>query len=315
MDFSALKNRSGKSSLEKLTQELSKLNTQSDSKGGDDRFWYPAVDKAGNGYAVIRFLPAPGDEDVPFVRMFEHGFKGPTGVWYIENSLTTIGKQDPVGELNSKLWNESTDDNSPGRKQARAQKRRLNYICNIYIVQDQANPENNGKVKLFKFGKKIFDKLQEAMNPTAPDETKINPFDFWQGANFKLKAHLESGYVSYEKSAFQTPSEVFDGDDKRLEVLWKSQHALVPFVAPDQFKSYEELKGRMDQVLKGGNEGSATRAEEAEPEDFRSKMKASTAAVVSEEKPAKKAPAKAAKTEDDDEDAFAYFKKLADDDE
>jgi hypothetical protein len=154
MDFSALKNRAGKGALDKLTQELSKLNS-TESKS-DDRFWYPATDKAGNGYAVIRFLPAPGEEELPFIRMFEHGFKGPTGQWYIENSLTTIGKPDPCGNLNSKLWNSTTDDDSPARKQARAQKRKLNYICNVYIVQDQANPENNGKIRLFKFGKKIF---------------------------------------------------------------------------------------------------------------------------------------------------------------
>jgi hypothetical protein len=155
MDFSQLKKNSGKNSLEKLTQELAKLNTQGESGKGDDRFWYPNVDKAGNGFAIIRFLPAPSEEDVPFIRMFEHGFKGPTGLWYIENSLTTLGKNDPVGELNSKLWNISEDDNSPTRKQARAQKRKLTFISNIYIIQDQANPENNGKVKLFKFGKKI----------------------------------------------------------------------------------------------------------------------------------------------------------------
>lgn len=146
MDFSALKNRSGKA-FEKLNQELAKLNTKAESKN-DDRFWYPAVDKAGNGYAVIRFLPAPGEEEVPFIRIFEHGFKGPTGLWYIENSLTTIGQRDPVGEFNSRLWNSTTDDESPARKQARAQKRKLSYICNIYIIQDQLNPENNGKVKL-----------------------------------------------------------------------------------------------------------------------------------------------------------------------
>jgi hypothetical protein len=306
--FASMK-KNAQSAIDKLSKEMSKVSEKKNYD--DDRFWSLERDKAGNGYAVIRFLPPVEGEDIPWVRLFSHGFQGKGG-WLIDNCPTTVGKKCPICEANNELWNSGLESN---KGIARDRKRKLSYIANILVVSDPSNRENEGKVFLFKFGKKIFDKLQEAMNPTAPDETKINPFDFWQGANFKLKAHLESGYVSYEKSAFQTPSEVFDGDDKRLEALWKSQHALLPFVAPDQFKSYEELKGRMDQVLKGGNEGSATRAEEAEPEDFRSKMKASTAAAVSEEKPAKKAPAKAAKTEDDDEDAFAYFKKLADDDE
>ncbi len=306
--FSSMK-KNAQSTIDKLSKEMSKVSEK--KKYDDDRFWSLERDKAGNGYAVIRFLPPVDGEDIPWVRLFSHGFQGKGG-WLIDNCPTTIGKKCPICEANNELWNSGLESN---KGIARDRKRKLSYISNILVVSDPSNRDNEGKAFLFKFGKKIFDKLQEAMNPTAPDETKINPFDFWQGANFKLKAHLESGYVSYEKSAFQTPSEVFDGDDKRLEALWKSQHALLPFVASDQFKSYEELKGRMDQVLMGGNEGSATRAEEAEPEDFRSKMKATTAAAASEEKAAKKIPAKTSKTEDSDEDAFAYFKKLADDDE
>lgn len=305
MDFSALKNRSGKSSLEKLTQELSKLNTQSEGKAGDDRFWYPAVDKAGNGFAVIRFLPAPGNEDVPFVRMFEHGFKGPTGLWYIENSLTTIGKQDPVGELNSRLWNESTDDNSPGRKQARAQKRKLNYICNIYVVQDQLNPENNGKVKLFKFGKKIFDKLNEAMNPQFADEKPINPFDLWEGANFKLKIRNVEGYRNYDKSEFASPGPLAD-DDEDLEKIWRKTHSLQSFLAPENFKSYEELSKKLNAVL--GLDGSpaaarASAAAKAEDEDL----------PWAEETPAPTFKKKEAPKfdEDDDDDGLEFFNKLA----
>ena len=311
MDFSALKNRSGKSSLEKLTQELSKLNTQSESKGGDDRFWYPAVDKAGNGYAVIRFLPAPGDEDVPFVRMFEHGFKGPTGVWYIENSLTTIGKQDPVGELNSKLWNESTDDNSPGRKQARAQKRKLNYICNIYIVQDQANPENNGKVKLFKFGKKIFDKLNEAMNPQFADEKPMNPFDMWEGANFKLKIRTVEGYRNYDKSEFADAGPLFD-DDKKLESVWKSEHLLQPFLAPENFKSYDELKAKLNRAL-GLNETGDSVAPAAARQAAAARKPSPTEDDLpwQEPKAQRAAPAKTESSDEDDED-LAFFKRLAD---
>lgn len=305
--FSSMK-KNAQSAIDKLSKEMSKVSEKKNYD--DDRFWTLERDKAGNGYAVIRFLPPVDGEDIPWVRLFSHGFQGKGG-WLIDNCPTTVGKKCPICEANTELWNSGLESN---KGIARDRKRKLSYIANVLVVSDPSNRENEGKVFLYKFGKKIFDKLQEAMNPTAPDETKINPFDFWQGANFKLKAHLESGYVSYEKSAFQTPSEVFDGDDKRLEALWKSQHALLPFVAPDQFKSYEELKDRMHQVLGGGKEGSAARAEEAEPEDFRSKMKASTAAV-SEEKHAKKAPTKATNTEDGDEDAFAYFKKLADDDE
>lgn len=247
MDFSALKKTSGKSSLEKLTQELQKLNTQSESKS-DSRFWYPNVDKAGNGYAVIRFLPAPGTEQVPFVRVFEHGFKGPTGLWYIENSLTTLGQNDPVGETNSKLWNSTTDDDSPARKQARAQKRKLTFISNVYIVTDQQNPENNGTVRLFKYGKKIFDKLNESMNPQFADEDPINPFCLWTGANFKLKIRNVEGYRNYDKSEFASAGPLFEDDDK-MEAIWKQEYSLQTFIDPSNFKSYEELSRRMNVVL------------------------------------------------------------------
>jgi hypothetical protein len=303
MDFTKLKTQY-KSSLEKLSQELSKMNQQYE-KTKDDRFWYPNVDKAGNGYAVIRFLPAPGDESVPFIRMWDHGFKGPTGSWYIENSLTTIGKPDPVSELNSKLWNMSSDDNSPSRKQAREQKRKLSYVSNIYVVQDQANPENNSKVFLFKFGKKIFDKLNEAMNPQFADEKPLNPFDLWAGANFKLKIRNVDSYRNYDKSEFSSAGPLFD-DDEQMEAVWKQEHSLQEFLDPSKFKSYEELQAKLNKVL-GLNENgsvapSAARAaasrKPAEDEDDlpwqAPKQEAST-------------PASSA----DDEDDLAFFKKLA----
>jgi len=307
--FSSMK-KNAQSAIDRLSKEMTKVNTKGSYE--DDRFWTLERDKSGNGYAVIRFLAPVEGEDIPWVRLFSHGFQGKGG-WMIENCPTTVGKKCPVCEGNTELWNSGMESN---KGIARDRKRKLSYIANILVVSDPSNRENEGKVFLYKFGKKIFDKLQEATSPTSPDETKFNPFDFWQGANFKLKAHLESGYVSYEKSGFQPQSEVFDGDDKRLEALWKSQYPLQPFVAPDQFKAYEELKGRMDQVLKGGAaEGSAVNAEEAQPEDFRSKMKSMAASSFGEEKAPKKAPAKGAKTEDEGEDAFAYFKKLADDDD
>lgn len=303
MDFSSLKNRSGKSSLEKLTQELTKL-TQVEGKGADNRFWYPATDKAGNGYAVIRFLPAPGTEELPFIRMFEHGFKGPTGLWYIENSLSTIGKTDPVGEMNSKLWNSTTDDESPMRKQARTQKRKLNYISNIYIVQDQNNPENNGQVRLFKFGKKIFDKLNETMNPQFADEKAMNPFDLWEGANFKLKIRMVEGYRNYDKSEFASPEPLFE-DDKKLEAIWKSEHALQPFLAPDNFKSYEELSAKLTRVLGLEGPGAARQAAAA-----RKPTATEEDAPWQEPKAQRSAPART-ETVDADDDDLSFFQRLA----
>ena len=306
MDFSSLKNRSGKNSLEKLSAELAKLNqTQESSK--DDRFWYPNVDKAGNGFAIVRFLPAPGDEDVPFIRIWEHGFKGPTGKWYIENSLTTIGKPDPVSELNSKLWNSTSDDDSPARKQARAQKRKLTFISNIYIVQDQQNPENNGKVKLFKFGKKIFEKLNEKMNPQFADEEPMNPFDLWTGANFKLKIRNVEGYRNYDKSEFSQSAPLFD-DDSDMEAIWRQEHSLQAFLAPSNFKSYEELQTKLNMVL------GITDSGRMEPAAAR---QAAARRPVDEELPwqAPKqeraaAPIKSPVADDEDED-LEFFKRLA----
>lgn len=273
VDFSALKKNSGKASLEKLANDFAKQN---DKGGGstDDRFWYPNVDKSGNGYSVIRFLPAAGTEKVPFVRVFSHGFKGPTGLWYIENSLTTIGHPDPVSELNSVLWNQSDDDNSEGRKQARAQKRKLAYISNILVIEDKLNPENNGKVKLFKYGKKIFDKLNAAMNPEFEDEEPMNPFDLWNGANFKLKIRMVEGYRNYDKSEFSDRSPL-DTDDSVLESIWKQEYELQPFLAPSNFKSYDELKKKLNKVLGKNGDGTiapaAARQVNAEREERKSR--------------------------------------------
>lgn len=246
--FSQLKS-SRKKSLEKLTGELTKMQSGSQqSNGPDERFWTPTVDKMGNGVAVIRFLPAPKDEDVPFVRIFSHGFKGPTGSWYIENSRTTIGESDPVSDLNTKLWNSGIESD---KDLARDQKRKLHFISNILVVKDPANPENEGKVFLYKYGKKIFDKLNDLMNPAFDDEEPVNPFDFWEGANFRLKIRQVDGYRNYDKSDFDTPSSVSD-DDNELENIWNLQYSLQEFVDPKNFKSYEELQTKLDRVL--GNE-------------------------------------------------------------
>jgi hypothetical protein len=307
MDFSKLKSQS-KSSLEKLSQEMAKMNQQYDN-GKDDRFWYPNVDKAGNGFAVIRFLPSPGDEPVPFIRMWEHGFKGPTGQWYIEKSLTTLNKTDPVAELNSKLWNMSSDDESPSRKQARAQKRKLNYICNIYVVQDQANPENNGKVFLFKFGKKLFDKINEAMHPQFADEQPLNPFDLWAGANFKLKIRNVEGYRNYDKSEFGSSAPLFD-DDEQLEAVWKREHSLQEFLAPSNFKSYEELQGKLNKVLGLNENGTAAPAAARAAAANRKPADDEDDLPWQAPKQERAAPAASNVSDDDDED-MAFFKKLA----
>ena len=233
--------------LEKLTEKVSKLNDKSGEKKTyeDDRFWKPVVDKAGNGMAVIRFLPAPEGEDMPWVQLFSHSFQGPTGKWYIENSLTTINKKDPVSEYNTQLWNSGIESD---KDVARKQKRKLQYISNIYVVKDSSHPENEGKVFLFKYGKKIFDKLNDLMNPEFEDENPVNPFDLWEGANFKLKIRKVEGYQNYDKSEFETPS-VLSSDDEELERIWKAEHKLSEFVRESNFKSYDELKAKLNKVL------------------------------------------------------------------
>ena len=246
--FADLK-RSRKTSLDKLIEESGKLSDSTSSNQNnfqDNRFWSPGVDKAGNGMAVIRFLPAAKSEDIPWVRIFTHGFKGPTGQWYIENSLTTLGKKDPVSEHNTKLWNSGVESN---KDLARKQKRRLTYISNIYIIKDKTNPDNEGKVFLYRYGKKIFDMLNDVMNPQFEDEDPINPFDFWEGANLKLKIRNVEGYRNYDKSEFENPSELVDSDDDKLQETWSKQHSLMEFLDSKNFKPYDELKTKLDRVL------------------------------------------------------------------
>ena len=252
--------------LDKLTKAIEDSTSPTSKEAGskdDTRLWQPTVDKAGNGMAVIRFLPAPavdGDDALPWVRRFDHGFQGPGG-WYIENSLTTPGQKDPVSEYNTTLWNSGIEAN---KEIARKQKRRLHYIANILVVSDPSNPSNEGEIKLFKFGKKIFDKITEAMNPEFADETPINPFDMWEGANFKLKIRNVEGYRNYDKSEFADKSALLDGDDEKLESLWKKEFSLKEFTEPSNFKSYEVLKAKLDKVL-GFDGGSSvkTKAEDA----------------------------------------------------
>jgi gp32 DNA binding protein like len=297
MDFATLK-KSRSSELEKLAEQLKKVNN-TEGNTADDRFWYPDVDKAGNGYAIIRFLPPPGEEESPFVRIWNHAFKGKTtGLWYIENSLTTLGKSDPVVDYNTKLWNSTTDDNSPARKQARDQKRKLTYISNVYVVSDPAKPQNEGKVFLFKYGKKIFDKLNEAMFPQFADEKPLNPFDMWDGANFKIKIRQVEGYRNYDKSEFADRGPLLNDDDA-LEKIWKSTYSLQAFLDPKNFKDYDTLKEKLNNVLGLTAKKAAEFQEDAPtasaPEPRRKEQSDPVAMVSSDE-------------EDDD---LSYFSKLA----
>ena len=294
--------------LEKLTDAVSKLTNKEEGKKSyeDLRFWKPTVDKAGNGFATIRFLPAPTGEDVPWVQIFQHSFQGPGG-WYIENSLTTLNKKDPVSEHNSILWNSGSDAN---KDIARKQKRKLQYIANVYIVKDPANSDNDGTVKLFKFGKKIFDKLNEKMNPEFEDETAVNPFDLWEGANFKLKIRKVEGYQNYDKSEFDT-SAPLSGDEDDLERIWKQEYNLSEFLDEKNFKSYDELKARLNKVL--GLEEPAGDGNNYNYTKPNVSATAPTKPTLVPTTPAKNAKTTVATTSLDEDDDLSYFEKLAED--
>ena len=302
MDFESLKQSS--SNFDAITKALeTKLSPEDQSnknKYQDDRLWKPELDKTGNGYAVIRFLPASNGEEMPWQRVWSHAFQDKGG-WYIENSLTTLNHKDPVSEENTRLWNTGVDSD---KDIARKRKRKLSYYSNIFIVSDPKHPENEGKVFLFKFGKKIFDKITEAMQPAFEDESPINPFDFWKGANFKLKIRKVDGYWNYDKSEFDSPSAIKDNDEA-IEELWNKQYPLKPFLAPENFKSYDELKAKLDKVLSGvRNTGTA--------EDV---MDPPTSPTVSEPVVNETADTSVASSEDDDGDeTLDYFSKLANDD-
>ena len=292
----SLENLKRSNSLDKLLGEVKKENAPQEKKSyKDERLWKPEVDKSGNGYAVIRFLPAVEGEDMPWAKVWNHAFQGPTGQWYIENSLTTLGKNDPVSEMNSAYWNTGIESD---KEIARKQKRKLQYFSNIYVVSDSKHPENEGKVFLFRYGKKIFDKLMAAMQPEFEDEKAINPFDFWEGANFKLKIRKVAGYWNYDSSDFATPTAIFDNDEK-IEEVWKTQYPLGEFTAASNFKSYEELKTRLDAVLSG----SVTVGNVAEELEDRP-----TASPVVDTAPVESASIPQKEEEDDTMD---YFAKLA----
>ena len=297
MDFAQLKQ--SRSNFDKLTKALEQnLNPEDKStsnKYQDDRIWKPELDKTGNGYAVIRFLPATDKEDMPWVRVWSHAFQGPGG-WYIENSLTTLGRKDPVSEENTRLWNTGVDSD---KDIARKRKRKLSYYSNIYVVSDPKHPENEGQVRLFKFGKKIFDKITEAMQPAFDDEKPINPFDFWKGANFKLKIRKVDGYWNYDKSEFEGVSQLKESDDQ-IKAIWEKQHALKPFVDPSNFKTYDELKEKLNRVITGTQTTTTVDEVDLPPQQSTSSVEMPK---VNESKPAS-----------DEDDTLDYFSKLASED-
>jgi hypothetical protein len=301
MDIATLR-KSRSSNFAKITSEFEKIvNPQSGNSYEDDRYWKLERDKAGNGSAVIRFLPSTDANELPWVRIFSHGFKGPTGKWYIENSLTTLGEDDPVGELNAKLWNSGNDSD---KKIAQARKRRLNYVSNILVISDPKHPENEGRVFLFKYGKKIFDMLMDKARPTFEDEKPVNVFDFWEGANFKLRMRKKDGYANYDESAFMEPAPI--GSDDEIVKYASAQHKLSEFTDRKNFKSYDELKKKLSEVLSGDAFAGKSAAE----------LAADAPASIAAPEPARSAPAFTPKASvapamDDDEDVMSYFEKIA----
>ena len=297
MSLTAMKKQN---TLDKLLGAVEEENKPLEKKSYvDERLWKPELDKTGNGYAVIRFLPAVKGEELPWAKVWNLAFQGPTGQWYIENSLTTIGQKDPVSEMNTAYWNSGVESD---KEIARRQKRKLQYFSNIYVVEDPKHPENEGKVFLFRFGKKIFDKVMETMQPAFEDEVAINPFDFWKGANFKLKIRKVDGFWNYDKSEFdKKPSALFDEDDA-LEEVWKKQYSLKDYTAPTNFKSYDELKTRLDTVLAGTTKVGNVTTSFDEPEE--------TVTIDTKEEPVPSVSV----TDEGDEDTISYFEKLAEKD-
>ena len=295
MSFETLKRNRG-SNINKIIEAAQSVGGGEQKSYVDERVWKPTVDKAGNGYAIIRFLPGK-DGAIPFVRYWDHGFKGPTGLWYIENSLTSIGQPDPVGELNSKLWNSGHDED---KDTARKQKRRLHYVSNIYIVSDPGNPDNNGKVFLFQYGKKIFDKIMDVMQPTFADEKPMNPFDFWEGGNFKLKIRQVEGYRNYDKSEFSSPT-VLNDDEAKLETIYNMMHPIGEWADPANYKSYDELKKKLDTILARTSSPTMAQQSQLGEETAATPIKEMQAPVTAAEMPAA----------DEDDDTLSYFAKIA----
>jgi hypothetical protein len=302
MSFADLKKNRSKS-LEALSQQLEKMTSKGYADPEKEKYWNITRDSAGNGFAIIRFLPAMEGEDLPFVPVWDHAFKGPGG-WYIEKSLTTLKQEDPVSKYNSQLWNSGNDKD---KEQARKQKRRLKYHSNILVIKDPANPDNEGKVFMFAYGKKIFDKLNDMMNPQFEDETPVNPFDFWEGANFRLKIRDVEGYPNYDKSEFDSPSALFDGDEAKLEEVYNQLHSLKALHDAKNFKSYEELEARLHKAL--GMSGAPTRQSTTADDMIDEELDMSKLAKEKSAPAPKAAPAASGPEEDDDD--LEFFRSLA----
>jgi hypothetical protein len=308
MDIQALR-KMRNTDFGKITSEFEKI-ANPESAGGqksykDERIWKLEADKAGNGTATLRFLPRVEGDELPWVRIFNHSFQGPTGKWYIENSLTTLGEKDPVGELNSKLWNSGSDAN---KEIARKQKRKLSYIANVLVVSDPKHPENEGKVMLFKFGKKIFDKIMDKARPTFEDESPVNVFDLWEGADFKLRMRKVDGYANYDQSAFLDPSPVVGGDEEKLVEIVNKQYKLSEFLDRKNFKSFEELSKKLSDVLDGEGAPVKSAASLSEDDDYVPPTRSATNTTVASKPVSVSKPA----ATDDDEDVMSYFQKIAD---
>ncbi len=309
MSFAALK--TNRTDLSKLVEAASTGpgETKTDNRN-DERFWQPTRDKAGNGYAVVRFLPGDAEAPTPWVRYWDHFFKGPTGQWYVEKSLTSIGQADPLSESNSKLWNE--DGSEEAKRIVRERKRNLRYIANVLIVSDPSAPENEGQVKLYRFGKKIFDKIMDSMQPQFPDEAPVNPFDMWQGADFTIKIRKVEGYPNYDASSFKSPAQVA-GDDDQLEAIYNKQHDCTEWTDPKNFKTYDELKSRLALVL--GESAPRTVREEVSLDTSTPYVAPQASAPAAAAPMAAPAPmATAENTALDEDDTMSYFAKLAADD-
>lgn len=303
MSFANLKNnRTDVSKLANAAAEMSG-GKQTTNKYEDTRFWKPTVDESGNGYAVIRFLPAAEGQELPWVRYFDHFFKGPTGQWYVEKSLTTLGNNDPVSEYNSRLWNSGIEED---KETARKQKRRLHYVANIMVVNDPSNPANEGKVFLYDFGKKIFDKIMDKMQPEFPGEEPINPFDFWTGADFQLKIRNVAGYRNYDKSEFKASAPLLEADETKLEATYNQLHDVSEFTASSSYKSYDELKGRLEVVL-----GQSTGAGSTVKNDSLTQTAEVVAAKEAEPQVIASAPEPNITASTDEDDTLSYFAKLA----
>ena len=308
MDIQALR-KMRNTDFGKITSEFEKI-ANPESSGGkksyqDDRIWKLEADKAGNGTATLRFLPKTEGDELPWVRIFNHSFQGPTGKWYIENSLTTLGEKDPVGELNSKLWNSGSDAN---KEIARKQKRKLSYICNVLIISDPKHPENEGQVRLFKFGKKIFDKIMDKARPTFEDEKPVNVFDPFEGADFKLRMRKVDGYANYDQSTFMEPSELAGGDEEKMVEILNKSYRLSEFLDRKNFKSFEDLSKKLSDVLDGEAGVGKSAAALSEDEDYTPPTRSTTTTVASKPVSVSKAP----EINDDDEDVMSYFQKIAD---